>query len=107
MKKIKNFIKSINLKEIQPHTYVSIVMVILVAINQVLMVTGKPIINCGEQQVTYWVNIVLNVVGIVYPAWKNNSLTEFAKICDTILFMLRDGSISKQELEEFIEKHKQ
>ena len=106
MYKVKKFIKSINLKNIQPHTYVSIVMVVLVIINQFLIMSGNPIINFGEQQITYWVNTMLAIVGIVYPAWKNNSITDFAKICDTVLFMLRDGRITKEEIEEFINKHK-
>ena len=52
------------------------------------------------------VNIVLNTVFILYPAWKNNSVTEKATIADEILYALRDGNISKEEIEDFIEKHK-
>lgn len=94
------------LKKIKPHTYVSIVMVIIAIVNYVLIAMGKPAINLGEEAITYGVNTVLNLVFIAYPMWKNNSITENALIADDLLFMLRDGKIDKSELEQFIEEHK-
>lgn len=94
------------LKKIKPHTYVSIVMVIIAIVNYVLTAMGKPIINLGEDAVTYGVNTVLNLIFIGYPMFKNNSVTDNAIIVDDVLYMLRDGKISKEELEQFIEEHK-
>ena len=96
----------INISKIKPHTYVSLIMVIIAIANYVLTYLGKPLIVVGEDQVTYIVNIVLNAVFILYPAWKNNSVTEKATIADEILYALRDGKISKDELEKFIAEHK-
>lgn len=94
------------LKKIKPHTWVSIVMVIIAIINYVLTAMGKPIINLGEDAITYGVNTVLNLIFIGFPMWKNNSVTENAIIVDDVLYMLRDGKISKEELEQFITEHK-
>lgn len=94
------------LKKIKPHTYVSIVMVIIAIVNYVLIAMGKPVINLGEDVITYGVNTVLNLVFIAYPMWKNNSVTENALIADDLLYYLRDGKITKEELEKFIEEHK-
>lgn len=94
------------LKKIKPHTWVSIVMVAIAMINYILIAMGKPIINLGEETITYAVNTVLNLVFIGYGAWKNNSVTEKALIADNVLYMLRDGKISKEELENFIKEHK-
>lgn len=94
------------LKKIKPHTWVSIVMVIIAIINYVLTAMGKPIINLGEDAITYGVNTVLNLIFIGFPMWKNNSVTENAIIVDDVLYMLRDGKISKEELEQFIAEHK-
>lgn len=94
------------LKKIKPHTWVSIVMVIIAIVNYVLIAMGKPVINLEEEAITYGVNTVLNLVFIAYPMWKNNSITENALIADDLLFMLRDGKIDKSELEQFIEEHK-
>lgn len=96
----------VNFKSIKPHTWVSVLMVLVVIVNQVLSVIGKPVINIGEEQITYVVNMVMNIVFIVYAAWKNNSVTDNAQITDEVLFMLRDGKISKEELEGFIEAHR-
>lgn len=105
MKTLKKFIASINLKEVQPHTYVSIVMVILVIVNQCLTLMGKPLIQFEEATITFWVNTVLNLIGILYPAWKNQSFSNLAQYADTILYMLRDGKITVDELQEFIAKY--
>lgn len=94
------------LKKIKPHTWVSVIMVIISVVNYVLTAMGKPIINFGEDVITYGVNTVLNLIFIAYPMWKNNSVTENAIIVDDVLYMLRDGKISKEELEQFITEHK-
>lgn len=94
------------LKTIKPHTYVSIIMMVVSFINYGLMATGNPLINLGEQDITFAVNMVLGIVFIVYAAWKNQSVTTNAKMADEILYMLRDGKISKEELETFVEAHK-
>ena len=93
------------LKKIKPHTYVSIVMVIIAIVNYVLTAMGEPIIDLGEETITYAVNTVLNLVFIGFSMWKNNSVTENALIADDVLYMLRDGKISKEELEKFIEEY--
>lgn len=94
------------LKKIKPHTYVSIVMLLIVLLNYILTAMGKPLINLGEEEITYAVNTILNLIFIGFAAYKNNSVTEKAQLADEILFALRDGRISKEELEEFIENHK-
>ena len=96
----------INIKNIKPHTWISLVMVIIALLNYVLTAIGKPIINIGEDQITYVVNTVMNLAFIIYPAWKNNSVTDNAQMADEVLYALRDGKISKDELETFIANHK-
>ena len=94
------------LKKIKPHTWVSLVMVLIVICNYALTAMGKPLINLGEEEITYAVNTILNLVFIGYAAYKNNSITEKAQLSDEILYALRDGKISKEELEQFIADHK-
>lgn len=96
----------VNISKIKPHTWVSLVMVIIVIANQILTALGKPIINIGEDQITYFVNTAMNIAFIAYSAWKNQSVTDNAQMTDEILYALRDGKISKDELEQFIEIHK-
>lgn len=93
------------LKRIPTRTYVSFVLVVIAVINYALVAAGKPIINLGEQEVTYAVNTIISIVAILYGVWKNNSVSEYAILCDQILYYLRDGKIDKSELEDFIAKH--
>lgn len=94
------------LKRIKPHTYVSVIMLIIAILNYGLMAAGKPIINLGETEITFAVNMVLGVIFIVYGTWKNQSVTESAALADEVLYLLRDGKITKEELQEFVERHK-
>ena len=94
------------IKKIPAKTYISMVMVLIVIINYVLTALDRPLINIGEEEITYAVNTVLNIVLICYTAWKNNSTSDKAILADDVLYLLRDGVISKEELEEFIAKHK-
>lgn len=94
------------LKKIPTKTYISIVMVVIAVINHILLAVGKPVLVIGEETVTYAVNTVIDILLIGYTAWKNNSVTEYAVLADSLLYYLRDGKISKSELEQFIEEHK-
>lgn len=94
------------IKKIKPHTWVSIVMVIVVIINYILVALGKPAIDLGEEEITYFVNTVINILFIGYAAYKNNSITQNAQMADEVLYALRDGKITKEELETFITEHK-
>ena len=94
------------LKRIPTRTYVSFVLVIVAVINYALLAAGKPIINLGETEVTYAINTILSLLAIGYGVWKNNSVTEYAVLTDSILYMLRDGKITREELEQFIADHK-
>lgn len=95
------------LKKIKPHTYISIVMITFLVINTISMyVTGNPLIQFSEEEITDAVNIILNIVFIGYTFWKNNSITNAALAADDILTILKDGQITREEIDEFIKKYK-
>lgn len=95
------------MKKIKPHTYVSIIMILFLICNTIsVYVGGSPIIKFSEEQITDGVNIILNIVFICYTFWKNQSITSAALATDDVLTMLRDGKITKEELDEFILKYK-
>lgn len=95
-----------NFKAVAPHTWVSVAMVGLLIVNHALIAMGKPVIDMGEEQVTLIVNTILDLVVIGYGLWKNNSFTERAQAADEVLYALRDGIITRDELNDFIEKRK-
>ena len=69
-------------------------------------ITGSPLLNFTEEAVTDAVNIVINTVTIIYVFWENNSFSEAALICDDVYAILKDGKITKEEMIDFINKHK-
>lgn len=95
------------MKRIKPHTYVSIVMILFLITNTIsVYVSGSPIIKFSEEQVTDAVNILLNVIFIYYTFWKNQSFTSAALAADDVLTILKDGKVTRKELEDFIAKYK-
>ena len=95
----------INIRQIPRHTWISLAMVILVIVNHILTSLGKPVINLGEVQITAIVNGLIDFAVIAYAAWKNQSVTTFAQIADGILYALRDGKVTKEEVLAFLEEH--
>lgn len=92
----------INLKNIPTHTWVSIVMIILVVTNNILASMGKSPIQFGEDQITMAVNAVIDMIAFGYVAWKNNSITGYAQLADKVLYALRDGKITEDEIMDLI-----
>lgn len=94
----------INLKQIPKNTWVSIAMIIVVIINHILSIIGKPLINLGESQITMIVNIIFDTVVLGYAAWKNHSFTDYAQLADEVLYALRDGKITQEEIKNLVNK---
>lgn len=95
------------LRSIPPKNYVSIIMLCYLVINTIAVyITGSPLLNFTEEAVTDAVNIVINTVTIIYVFWENNSFSEAALICDDVYNILKDGKVTKEEMVDFINKHK-
>ena len=95
------------LRSISPKNYVSIIMLCYLVINTIAVyITGSPLLNFTEEAVTDAVNIVINTVTIIYVFWENNSFSEAALICDDVYNILKDGKVTKEEMVDFINKHK-
>lgn len=99
---MKKILDKIDLCNINKTTVISIVMVIFSIVNYILTLLGKPILNYSEDAITYVVNSAVAIIAIVYPAYKNNSISTFAQIADKVLYALRDGKITPQEVDDFI-----
>lgn len=102
MKKIVNIIKTINLKNIKPHTIVSLIAMVLSYVNMALLYSGKPIINIGTDTLNMIVGMVYTIVVTLYGWYKNQSITEPAQALDKLLYQMRDGKLTKDELVDLV-----
>ena len=91
------------LKDVKPSTIVRCVIYIVVLLNQILAILGKglPFNNDLMYQI---LSIVLTVSVGLWVAWKNNDFTELAKTAGKIFDALKDGRITKEEADKFIEE---
>ena len=57
----------------------------LALINQVLSVTGHPVLPIEDAQIETLVTTGWTVVAAIVAYWKNNSWTAAAKACDEVM----------------------
>lgn len=99
MKKIIEKIKSL-----KTGTLVRTALQILAYINQIVAIAGN--YSFAKDQPWYmWVSLALTIVVTVLSYWYNNDWTKLAQTTGDIYDMVKDGKITKEELDEFVEKH--
>ena len=98
MQKIISFIKTIDLKNIKPHTIVSLLAMVISYINMGLLYAGKPIIDIGTDQLNAIVGIAYTIIITLYGWYKNQSVTKPAQALDKLLIHMRDGKLTTDEL---------
>ncbi|WP_130807638.1 SPP1 phage holin family protein [Senegalia massiliensis] len=75
-----------NFKGVNKATWVRIVGLFLVLINQVSISFFKfELISFGDEQIYEGVSTILTVVMAIVAGWKNNSFTEEAQKADAVL----------------------
>lgn len=102
MQKIISFIKTIDLKNIKPHTIVSLLAMVISYINMGLLYAGKPIIDIGTDQLNAIVGIAYTIIITLYGWYKNQSVTKPAQALDKLLIHMRDGKLAKDELIDLV-----
>lgn len=105
MKNVTTVVKDLNLKNIKPHTIVSLILMIISYINVALLNTGKPIIDVGSDEINLYVGIAYMIVTTLYGWYKNQSITKAAQAGDDVLYYLRDGKLTIDELQKLIQTH--
>lgn len=96
MKKIFQMIK-----ELDKATSIRTVLQILVYLNQIVVVLGTS--PLGESVAYQWVTFVLTLIFTALSYWKNNDWTGMAKMSTKIFNILKDGTVTEEEMQEFIE----
>ncbi len=92
------------LKSLDKGTVIRTVLQILVYINQIVALIGR---TTFANAVWYqWVTLGLTIAITGLSYWYNNDWSSIAQVTRDIFDMLEDGKITKEEIDEFIKKHR-
>lgn len=98
MKKIFKKLKSIDFG-----TIVRTVLLLLTWLNQALILIGGT--PWAVTPLYLWLSLGSTILITAINYWYNNSWTDFAQMAEDIYHILKDGKVTKEELEEFILTH--
>jgi len=87
--------------KVKKSTIIRIAALAAVLLNQVLAIFGKNL-PFTEDAVYQAVSILLTVGVSAFAAWKNNDFTAFARLSGEVLDSLRDGKVTKEEVEKLL-----
>lgn len=81
-----------NLKGINKATWVRLIVMLLVLVNEVSVVFFKhKLIPLTDTQLNTYISTGATVIGTIWVGWKNNSVTSHAQQADDVLKQLKDG----------------
>lgn len=92
------------IKSIKKSTIVRTIIQFLAYVNQIVAVFGMT--SFASSPVYQWISFGVTLVITVINYWYNNDFTSNAKMAGSLFDMLKDGKITKEEAEEFINKYK-
>lgn len=81
---------------------IRILVLVAVLINQVLVAMGKNPLPFADETIYEIASVVVTVAVTVYNAWKNNNVTNFAKIAQKVLDALKKGQITIEAVETLL-----
>lgn len=78
---------------------------LLVALaNQCLALFGRDVLPFTDNAVYQFITVVVTVLVAIISAWKNNDITSFARTSGKVLDALKDGKITKEEVENLLKE---
>lgn len=99
MKKLLNKIKAIDFG-----TIARTVLQVLAYVNQVVALVGKT--SFASSAWYQWTSLIVTILITAVTYWYNNDWSNGALLVRDVFDMFDDGKITKEELEEFVNKHK-
>lgn len=93
----------INLKGMTAECVARYIILAITLINAVLKMFGLDIIDVDNDTIYTGVSAVAVVVMAIYTAYKNNSITSEAQMCDNLMHNLKEGLITLADIEESLD----
>lgn len=91
------------MKKIDKGTICRTILQLLVYINQGIAIIGS---TSFAQSITYqWISFAVTVLITAMTYWYNNDWTSIALCCRDVFDALKDGKLTKEEVETFIKNH--
>lgn len=103
MKKVVEFFKKINWKDIPVATYVRYILMIITIVNMLLTRFGLNPINVSEDQLYQVVSDILTAAVFIVNTWYNNSVTPEAIEADKLMKSLKSDTIDTVSTDESAE----
>ena len=89
------------LKE-QIEAFAPLLISILTLTNTFLSMKGMPCIQIDNATITQAVSAAATIVSVVWAWWRNNNVTEKAKISQEVLYGMKTGIVSDDEVLNFL-----
>lgn len=84
---------------------IRIVVLVAVLVNQVLVAIGKNPLPFADETIYELASVIVTVTVTVYNAWKNNNVTNFARIAQKVLDALKKGQITIEAVETLLSEN--
>lgn len=84
---------------------IRIIVLVAVLVNQLLVAIGKNPLPFADETIYELASVLVTVAVAMYNAWKNNNVTNFAKIAQKVLDALKKGQITIEAVEALLNKN--
>ena len=92
------------LKKVDFGTWLRTILQILVYVNQIVALIGST--SWADNPWYQWISLILSIIITTITYWFNNDWSNIAMEARDVFDMLKDGKITKEELNSFLEKYK-
>lgn len=92
-------------KKMKLGTIIRTILQVLTYINQIVAIVFQTI-GKTDNPVYLWISVIITVIVTTITYWYNNDWSNLAKTTGEVFDMVKDGKITKEELDNFINNHK-
>ncbi len=92
-------------KKMKLGTIIRTILQVLTYINQIVAIVFQTI-GKTDNPVYLWISVIITVIVTTITYWYNNDWSNLAKTTSEVFDMVKDGKITKEELDNFINNHK-
>ena len=93
------------LKSLKSGTIIRTVLQFLAYVNQIVALICQAA-GVTDSKAYLWASAGITIVITIISYWYNNDWTNLAQLTGEAFDMVKDGKITKEELEEFLDNHK-